>query len=181
MIVKSGAVSQGLAYVPLVWPIRFGLIGVKHSQQPQILLHQRLCAQPFNPPPQTARPSSSRQMLPPQPPTTSAALLSCRVTVSQHQDAAPCGHSVPPMACSNGCPSAGSQNDNRGQQETHTTATSLSGQIAMNSDRYHGSRDSSGQKIRRRRGRSPHRRGAKENALAVSSRLYVNSWVLFMR
>jgi hypothetical protein len=140
------------------------LIGTKHSQPPQIVPHQRLHVQPFTTPLQTAQPSSSRQILPPQPPTISAALLSCRDEVGQEQDVTPGGHSIsiPPISCPYGCSSAGSQNADRGQHQVHTTATRLPSQVSRDPDCAQGNRDSSSQKIRRR--------GAKENALAVSPR-----------
>jgi hypothetical protein len=169
--VKSAAVLQGRVYVDLYVSLMC-LIGTKHSQPPQIVPHQRLHVQPFTTPSQTAWPSSSRQILPPQSPMISAALLSCRDRVGQEQDVTPGGHSrsIPAISCPHGCSSAPSQNADRGQHQVHTTATGLPSQVSRDSDCAQGNRDSSSQKIRRRRGRSPRRRGAKENALAVSPR-----------
>ena len=147
---------------------------MKLSQKPQVLPHQHLLSQPqpFTPSSQTALPSSTRQMLPPQPPTTPAALLSRhdRPSVSRHPDVAPGGHSMPPMSSSDPCHFAGSQNADLGRLESHTAA-SFPNQIVNNSDRTQGWRSGgTGQKIWKRRGRSPRHRGAETLQLAVSSR-----------
>jgi hypothetical protein len=145
------------------------LITATHPQQPQILLRQRSLAQHLTPPSQTAGPSSSRQMLPSQPPVNSSSQFSRRDRVSRLQDITSGGHSVSPIGCSRACPSTGFQSADRGQQGSHTTVTSLPGQVAPDSDCIRESRGSSGQRIQRRRRRSPQHRGAKEIALAVSS------------
>jgi hypothetical protein len=158
-----------LAYDSLIRRIHIMLITATHPQQPQVLMHQRSYAQHLTPPSQAALPSSSRQMLPSQPPMNSSARFSHHDGVSQLQDVTSRGHLVSPIACSHGCPSTGSQSADRGQQGSHTTITSFPGQFVQDSDCIQGSRGSSGQRIQRRRRRSPQHRGAKEIALAVSS------------
>lgn len=142
------------------------LIGGKHSQQPQILLNQ---------PSQTTQTSSSRQVSPSHPPPISAALLPCRVTVSQNLDTTlGSSHSMPSLDV---CEFAGSPNNNH-QQETHATFTSLSGQDVNNADRSNMGIIS--QKIQICRGRSTKHRGARENSLAVSSVPHINSGDVFL-
>ena len=166
--VKLATDLQGHVYVGLYVSLMC-LIGMKFSQPPQIVPHQRLHVQPFTTP---SRPSSSRQILPPRPPMISAALLSCRDGADQEQDVTPGGHSrsIPRISCPHGCSSAGSQNADRGQPQVHTTATGLPSQVSRDSDCAQVNRDSSSQKIQHRRGQSPRHCGAKENALAVSPR-----------
>ena len=165
-----------VTYGFLIWLTHLRLIGVKRSQKPQILPRQRLLSQPqsFTPSSQTTLPSSSQQMLPLQPPTIPASLLSCRDRpgVSQHRDVASGSHSMSPMSSSHPCCFAGSQNANLGQPESRTNTASFPGQIANNPDRTQGqrSRGNVGQKIWKRRGRSPRRHGAEKLQLAVSSR-----------
>jgi hypothetical protein len=66
---------------------------------------------------------------------------------------------------------AGSQNDDLGQLESHANAAGFPDQTANNLDCSQGQRGrgNAGQKIWKRRGRSPRRRGAEKLELAVSS------------
>ena len=140
----------------------------KYSQQPQILLNQ---------PSHTTQSSSSRQVLPSHPPPISAALLPCCPTVNQHWDTTSGGNYIPSIACPDVRDFAGSQNNNY-RQETHATFSSLSGQDVNNSN--HSNMGISSQKIRISRRRSPKRRGARENSLAVSSVSHINSGVVLL-
>ena len=141
---------------------------MKHSQRPQVLPHQRLLSQPqsFASSLQTAQLSSSRQMLPLQPPTIPTTRFSCRdrPSVGQPQDVTSGGHS-------NSRPHAfaGTQNGDLGQ-ESHTNADGFLCQCqnVNNRGRTHGERIN--ETTRKRRGRSPRRRGLEQLELAVSSR-----------
>lgn len=146
---------------------------MKHSQQPEVLPRQRLLSQhqPFALPSQTARPSSSRQMLPLQSQTIPTTPLSRRdrPSVSQRQAVASGGHS-------SSCPRAfaGTQNADLGQQESYTNTDGFPCQCQNVNDRGHTheerSRGNIGETIRKRRGRSPRRRGVEKLELAVSPR-----------
>ena len=144
---------------------------MKHPQQPEVLPRQRLLAQPqsFTPSSQIARPS--QQTLPLQPPTIPAAPLSRgdRPSVSQHQDVASGDYSTRPVSSSDPRPFVGSQNTDLGQLGRRTNATDFPGQTANSVDRIQGQR-STGQRIWKRRGRSPRRHGAEKLELAVSLR-----------
>jgi hypothetical protein len=145
------------------------LIGVKHSQQPQVLPREPLLTQPqsFAPSSQTTLPSSSRQTLPLQSPTIPAALPSYGdngPSVSPHRDIASGGHSTRTMSSSDP--------RRNGQLESRTNVADNPGQIVNSLDRTQGQRSggNDGQRIRKRRGRSPRHRGADKCRLDVSSR-----------
>ena len=101
-------------------------------------------------------------MLPLRPPTIPAALPSRRdrPSVSQYQDVVSGGHSTRPM----------SSNADLGQLESHTNAAGFPGEIANSLDHTQGQRSTgnTGQRMWRRRGRSPQRRGTKSLQLTVS-------------
>jgi hypothetical protein len=145
---------------------------VKHSQQPQPqpLTSSSATAMPPSSPAAgsssspTAGPSSSRQMLPLQPSTIPATLPSGRdrPSVNQHEEVVSGSHSRHPT----------SRNADLGQRESHTNAAGIPDRIVNGLDDTQGqtSRGSAGQRILRRRGRSPRRHGTEKLELAVSAR-----------
>ena len=122
---------------------------------------------------QTTGPSSFQQMLPLRPPTIPAALPSRRdrPSASQYQGVVSNGYSTRLM----------SSNADLGQLGSHTSAVGFPGHIANSLDHTQGqrSRGNAGQRIWRRRGRSPRRRGTDKLQLAVSFRR-LKSTIVFL-
>jgi len=163
MMIKLRAALH-ITYDFLIWLIHLRLIGMKHSQWPQVLPCWSLHSQPqlFAPSLQTARPSSSWPMLPLQSPMIPATPLSCRnrPSVSQHQDVTTGGHS---SSCLHAF--ARTQNADVGQPESHTNT--VNNHVYGERNR---SRGNIGDTIRKWCGWSPQCHAAEKLQLAVSSR-----------
>jgi hypothetical protein len=105
-------------------------------------------------------------MLPLQPSTIPATLPSPddRPSVGQHEEVESGSHSTRPML----------RNADLGQLESHTNATGIPDQIVNGLDGTGGqtSRGNAGQRILKRRGRSPRRHGTQKIVLAVSTRRF---------
>lgn len=126
--------------------------------------HSQQLPQLTTPPWQPLQPSSPQ---PSRPPAVSLAILSSHGGMNQHRAVTSSGHSVRGSlrAGSHERPSK-SQDAERDQQESHTTITMFV-QIEKSFHCTQGGGASSDRKRRSRRGQSPLRRGARENALAV--------------